>query len=177
LEDKNILLPPGFIMLTTPPNYLMRNMEVHCIPFYKGFLKIVIKGGYVTRLTYVEEDCQGGFDESLPAVKKLVSYVNGEHVSFEDVPVKYEYGSDFDRRVWSITRTIPYGEVRTYGWIAERLGGVKYSRAVGNSLGRNPIMIIVPCHRVVRSGGGLGGFSSVGGLELKKYLLRMEGVY
>ena len=155
----------------------MMNMVVYCIPFYNGFLKMVIQEGFVTRLTYVEGDCQGGFDESIPVVKKLLKYIDGEPVSFDDIPVKYLYGSEFDKRVWNITRTIPYGEVRTYGWIAEKLGGVKYSRAVGNSLGRNPIMIIVPCHRVVRSGGGLGGFSSVGGLELKEYLLRMEGVY
>ena len=151
-------------------------MEVHCIPFYKGFLKVVIHGGMVTRLTYVE-DCRGGYDESTPVVKRLLMYIDGERVSFDDIPIKYEYGSGFDKRIWDITRTIPYGEVRTYGWIAEKIGGIKYSRAVGNSLGRNPIMIIVPCHRVVRGDGGLGGFSSVGGLELKKYLLRMEGVY
>ncbi len=151
-------------------------METHCIPFYKGFIKVAIEEDHVVDLSYVEEGCINSYDESNWIVKRILKYIDGQRVSFNDIPVKYLYGSEFDRRVWEIAREIPYGEVRTYGWIADRLGGLKYSRAVGNSLGRNPIMIIIPCHRVLRGDGGLGGFSSVGGIALKKYLLELEGI-
>ena len=71
-----------------------------------------------------------------------------------------------------MVRTIPYGETRSYGWVASHLGLPKAARAVGQALGRNPLPIIIPCHRVISSDGGLGGFG--GGLGLKESLLRLE---
>ena len=82
---------------------------------------------------------------------------------------------DFDRRVYTETRSIPPGETLTYGEIATRLGDQTLSRAVGQALGRNPFAIIVPCHRVVAAGGKTGGFSAVGGIETKRRLLEIEG--
>jgi methylated-DNA-[protein]-cysteine S-methyltransferase len=79
----------------------------------------------------------------------------------------------FKRQVWEATRSIPYGETRSYGWIAERIGKPGAVRAVGQALSRNPLPIIIPCHRVVASTGGLCGFG--GGLEMKARLLRLEG--
>ena len=79
--------------------------------------------------------------------------------------------SDFDRRVYEVARAIPPGRVLTYGEVASRLG-VDNARAIGQSLGRNPFAVIVPCHRVVASGGGLGGYG--GGLEAKRRLLDLE---
>lgn len=81
-------------------------------------------------------------------------------------------GTEFQKNVWTVLTEIPYGETITYGELARRVGKPKASRAVGNANGRNPIVIIQPCHRVVASGGKLGGFSS--GLHRKEYLLGME---
>jgi methylated-DNA-[protein]-cysteine S-methyltransferase len=83
------------------------------------------------------------------------------------------HGSDFNRRVWDALRAIPWGEVASYGEVARRLGSG--ARAVGTACGANPISIFVPCHRVVGSGGRLGGYSGFGGLETKRFLLKLEG--
>jgi methylated-DNA-[protein]-cysteine S-methyltransferase len=74
--------------------------------------------------------------------------------------------------VWEITRLIPYGETRSYAWVAEQIGQPRAVRAVGQALGKNPLPIIIPCHRVITSNGKLGGFG--GGLEMKKRLLSLE---
>ena len=82
-------------------------------------------------------------------------------------------GTPFQRQVWRAILRIPYGRVRSYRWVADRVGGSQYARAVGHALGANPVPIIVPCHRVVTSDGSLGGFS--GGLPVKRKLLQLEG--
>ncbi len=83
--------------------------------------------------------------------------------------------TEFQRKVYEATSRIPRGEVRSYKWIAERIGNPKAYRAVGNALNRNPLPIVVPCHRVIKSDGGLGGFA--GGVRLKRKLLRAEGIW
>ena len=98
----------------------------------------------------------------------------GESPSFEDLPVDLE-GSDFERLVWKETSLIPRGEVRTYGELATRIGAVGTAQAVGLALGRNPVPIIVPCHRVLASGGRSGGFSAPGGVATKFRILEIEG--
>jgi O-6-methylguanine DNA methyltransferase len=75
--------------------------------------------------------------------------------------------------VWQTALRIPYGRARSYHWIASKVGGKKYARAVGNALGTNPVPLIVPCHRVVAHDASLGGFS--GGLKTKRRLLELEG--
>jgi methylated-DNA-[protein]-cysteine S-methyltransferase len=102
---------------------------------------------------------------------KLQRYFNGEKVSFLG-SLDLSGATAFRRNVWSATRSIPYGETRTYAWVAQQIGSPRASRAVGGALARNPFPIIVPCHRVVASNGNLGGFS--GGLALKKRLLELE---
>ncbi|WP_020577714.1 methylated-DNA--[protein]-cysteine S-methyltransferase [Actinopolymorpha alba] len=88
-----------------------------------------------------------------------------------DVPLA-PVGTPFQQRVWSELRNIPYGETRSYGQLADRLGAPGASRAVGLANGRNPIGIIIPCHRVVGAGGGLTGYG--GGLPRKRFLLDLE---
>lgn len=83
-------------------------------------------------------------------------------------------GTDFQKAVWREISKIPYGEVKTYGEIAKLIGKPKAARAVGQALNKNPIPIIIPCHRVIGSKGDLVGFG--GGIEIKKFLLRHEGV-
>ena len=77
--------------------------------------------------------------------------------------------------MWDETGKIPYGKARTYSWIAERIGKAKAGRAVGNALAKNPFPIIIPCHRVIKKDGRLGGFTSPAGIQLKKELLHLEG--
>jgi len=79
-----------------------------------------------------------------------------------------------DRRVLEATAAIPFGGTSTYAQVAERAGNPRASRAAGNALGANPLPIVVPCHRVMRTGGGLGGYT--GGLRRKETLLRIEGI-
>lgn len=82
----------------------------------------------------------------------------------------------FQKRVWTAAAAIPYGTVRTYGQIAREMGMPGASRAVGRALGMNPLPIIIPCHRVIRSDGGMGGFSAAQGIKMKRVLLSLEGL-
>lgn len=81
-------------------------------------------------------------------------------------------GSEFDRKVWLALKNIPYGETRTYKWLAEKIGKPTASRAVGQSLSRNPLPIILPCHRIIESDGSIGGYSA--GVDIKRRLLDIE---
>lgn len=84
-------------------------------------------------------------------------------------------GTVFQKRVWKILLKIPKGKTRSYRWVAQKMGQPEAVRAVANACGKNPYAPFVPCHRVVRSDGSLGGYS--GGLSVKKKLLRREGVF
>ncbi len=88
--------------------------------------------------------------------------------------VELREGTRFERRVWETLRQIPYGEVRSYGWVAERIGNPKASRAVGGACGSNPVPFVIPCHRVIASDGSLGGYGY--GLPVKRHLLKSEGI-
>jgi methylated-DNA-[protein]-cysteine S-methyltransferase len=103
--------------------------------------------------------------------QRLQRYARGEHIVFKD-KLNLGEATKFQRAVWDATRAIPYGETRTYGWIAQRIGKAKAPRAVGQALKCNPFPIIVPCHRVIGADGGLTGFSA--GLDLKRKLLDLE---
>ena len=105
--------------------------------------------------------------------RELDEYFEGKRTEFE-LPVDWALTHGFFRRVLKQTARIGYGSVGTYAEVARRAGSPRAVRAAGNALGSNPICIVVPCHRVVRSGGGLGGYG--GGLERKEFLLRLEGV-
>ena len=107
------------------------------------------------------------------AVGQLAAYFAGERTAF-DLPLDLHAGTAFQRSVWQALRTIPAGETSSYGGLAARLGRPTASRAVGAAVGRNPISIVVPCHRVLGTGGALTGYA--GGLERKTALLRLEGV-
>ncbi len=105
-------------------------------------------------------------------VQRLCLYFQGRRVSFPD-KLDLSEASAFEREVWVAARLIPYGETRSYGWVAGHIKRPGAARAVGQALGRNPFPIVVPCHRVIASDGGLGGFG--GGLDMKRYLLSLEG--
>ncbi len=104
-------------------------------------------------------------------VQRLRAYFSGEQVTFPD-ELDLSAATPFQHTVWQKTRLIPYGETRSYGWVAGQIKQPGAARAVGQALGRNPLPVIIPCHRVVASDGKLGGYT--GGLETKEYLLRLE---
>jgi methylated-DNA-[protein]-cysteine S-methyltransferase len=105
------------------------------------------------------------------ATRQLSEYFAGTRSTF-DLPLDAT-GSAFEHRVWDLLRTIPYGTTTSYGELARRLGDPRLTRAVGAANGKNPIPIIVPCHRVVGANGDLTGFG--GGLDRKRWLLEHEG--
>lgn len=117
------------------------------------------------------EDCDRAVFRQLRT--QLREYFDGDRQEF-DLPLSPE-GTEFQRSVWDALQRIPYGQTVSYRDIAEEIGNPGAVRAVGGANGRNPIPIVIPCHRVVAADGGLGGFSS--GLHNKEWLLDHEGVH
>ena len=104
------------------------------------------------------------------AGRQLDEYFEGRRMAF-DLPLLFK-GTDFQKKVWDALLAIPYGETRSYGEIAARIGSPKAARAVGMANNRNPISIVIPCHRVIGADGTLVGYGS--GLDKKEVLLRLE---
>ena len=109
------------------------------------------------------------------AVQAISAVLRGEHEDLSALPLDMAALPDFHRRVYDVARTIGPGQTLSYGEIADRLGSRGLSRAVGQALGRNPFLIVVPCHRVLAAGGRVGGFSASGGITTKLRLLAIEG--
>ena len=126
-------------------------------------------------------DLSAGRKKDLPVFGEVIRWLDlyfaGKEPDF--MPALAPAGTPFQQAVWAILRTIPYGETTTYGAIAKRLekstGKRMSAQAVGGAVGRNPISILIPCHRVIGANGSLTGYA--GGLDKKEYLLRMEGFY
>lgn len=106
------------------------------------------------------------------AACQLREYLAGQRRSFS-LPLN-PAGTEFELRVWQALQTIPFGETRTYAQIAEQIGSPSACRAVGRANSRNPLSILIPCHRVIGSSGALTGYA--GGLDMKKRLLALEGI-
>lgn len=137
-----------------------------------GGVEIRTEGTKLTGLNLTRRRATPGAARDRVA-KALDRYFHGEPVGFREIEVDYGDATDFEIAVYDATRAIPYGQVVTYRQIAKAIGRPNAQRAVGQALGKNPVSIVVPCHRVVASD-GLGGFT--GGLHWKKKLLRLEGV-
>jgi methylated-DNA-[protein]-cysteine S-methyltransferase len=110
-----------------------------------------------------------------PLVERLRAYAEGRRDDFRDVPVDWGEMTAFQQKVLTLCRRIPFGKTLTYGELAARAGSPRAARAVGSCMARNPIPLIIPCHRVLASGGRLGDYSAPGGTETKKRLLDLEG--
>lgn len=138
-----------------------------------GRLELSARNGKLCRICpALKEAAPAAKDPVLDeAERQLRAYFAGERKSF-NVPLLME-GSDFDRAVWNQLLEIPYGETQTYGQLAAALGKRNASRAVGGACSRNPLLIVVPCHRVISSTGKLTGFAA--GLDMKRALLALEG--
>jgi methylated-DNA-[protein]-cysteine S-methyltransferase len=142
-----------------------------------GPLALAGRGKVLTNLRMVDQTYEPDRTNWVPddrafrdAVEQLEEYFAGERTDFQlELSLA---GSEFQRRVWQALLTIPYGETRSYGEIAEQIGASGAARAVGLANGRNPIAIIVPCHRVIGASGSLTGYG--GGLERKQSLLELE---
>jgi len=128
-------------------------------------LETAIQGenGSVTRSNGRTELCE-----------RIEAYFQGEAVSFTDVPLAANWSTPFQRAVVQALRKVPYGGTTTYAELAARVGHPGAARAVGQVMATNPVPIVVPCHRVLASGGKLGGFSAPTGLTLKQWLLDLE---
>ena len=113
-------------------------------------------------------------DLLLQARQQILQYLAGTRTEFE-LPLDWTAMTGFQADVLRLTLGIPYGEVRTYGDLATQLGKPAASRAVGGALARNPLPLLIPCHRVVASTGALRGYSATGGIATKARLLQMEG--
>jgi len=109
--------------------------------------------------------------------KKLEAYYRGQKVTFA-FPLDFSGSTPFRQKVWQAIKEIPYGETRSYGWVAQHAGRPGGTRAAGQATGDNPLSILVPCHRVIAADGSIGGFG--GGraaIDLKRRLLKLENVY
>ena len=147
---------------------------VHAMPW--GFLLVEEQGDALTRVQYLspEEGRAASTSEATPLLREsctqLDAYFEGRLRRF-DLPLSPQ-GTQFQRRVWEELRRIGWGSTRSYGEVARAVGSPRGARAVGMACNRNPLLIVVPCHRVVGADGSLVGFG--GGLELKRRLLELE---
>jgi methylated-DNA-[protein]-cysteine S-methyltransferase len=135
-----------------------------------GPLGVVLDGDTVVGVRF-GAPASFGLPRSHPVVDELTAYFAGTLTAFS-VPVELRGGSDFEQAVWRRIADIPYGEMQTYGAIAAALGDPSAARAVGTACNRNPVPVLVPCHRVVGAGGKMVGFG--GGIERKRRLLELE---
>lgn len=140
-----------------------------------GVIGVEEAGGAVTQVTFgdgAEVSATGGATPLIrEAFRQLEAYFRGDLKVFS-LPLA-PAGTPFQRRVWEVLLTIPYGETASYGDVAAAAGNVKAARAVGMANNRNPVAIVIPCHRVIGADGRLVGYG--GGLELKRRLLELEG--
>lgn len=135
-------------------------------------------------VTFIEEDgallsismqaTDRGIEQETPLIKdallQLSEYLRGERKKF-DIPFRMR-GTEFQIQVWKVLQNIPYGETRSYKQIAEAIGNPKAVRAIGMANNRNPLLIVIPCHRVIGKDGSLVGYGE--GIEMKEFLLRLE---
>ncbi|RBP51579.1 methylated-DNA--[protein]-cysteine S-methyltransferase [Arenicella xantha] len=138
-----------------------------------GDLEIVATESSVVSILFVEQVRTSQSNAVTEQTKtQLAEYFNGGRRAF-DLPLDAA-GTEFQQTVWQALRTIPFGETRSYGDVATQIGNPKGSRAVGLANGKNPLTIVVPCHRVIGANGALTGYAS--GVERKAWLLRHESV-
>jgi methylated-DNA-[protein]-cysteine S-methyltransferase len=141
-----------------------------------GHVVLTGQDGRLTELTWSQDlpqDRLGSPDALLADAERQITAYFGGRLRVFDLPLGAA-GTAHQTKVWNAIAAIPFGASETYGSLARKLGSG--ARAVGSAAGANPIPIIVPCHRVLAAGGTLGGYSGSGGLEAKRFLLRLEGV-
>jgi len=151
----------------------MKSISYYDFPI--GKIGIAEEDGCITHVVLAGDKAPEGFElAETPVIERaaaqLKEYIEGKRKEF-DLPLALA-GTEFQRSVWKALQDIPWGETRSYKDIATQVGNPKATRAVGMANNRNPIPIIVPCHRVIGSDGSLIGYG--GGLQMKRYLLELE---
>ena len=140
------------------------------------YVRLEVLGDRVARVELTRERPAEAHGSDHPYLARILEHIRTGQGDLRDIPLHLEVGP-FEREVLEFLRTIPPGKTITYGEIAERLGRPRAMRAVGGACARNPIPIVVPCHRVVPKGGGLGNYSAEGGPRTKRKLLEREGAW
>ena len=143
----------------------------HMIESPIGTLTLTERGGAIVSLDWGKHGTQSPTPLLRRAAEQLAAYFAGHRAAF-DLPLD-PAGTEFQKRVWQRMNGIPYGKLMTYGSLAKVIHSS--ARAVGGACGRNPIPIILPCHRVLAADGSLTGYSGAGGVETKRFLLKLEG--
>jgi len=137
-----------------------------------GLLYLVFTGNILIRIGFKKPDEILRKGKAPPLIKKeLNEYFKNGRDEFTQ-KIEFPKGTDFDKKAWLALKEIPYGETRTYKWLAEKIGKPNAFRAVGQALSRNPLPIIFPCHRIIDSNGTIGGYSY--GIDIKRRLLEIE---
>lgn len=155
------------------------------LPSPVGLWRATIEQDAVTCLTYLGEHSTGDIQSfthplAITLFSKWKDYFSGKTVDWSDIPVSLDNagGTEFQRNIWQALKEIPEGATVTYKQLAEQAGSPKAYRAVGQAVGRNPIAVLLPCHRVLGSDGNLCGFmlGRGQGLSIKEHLLKLEGI-
>lgn len=138
-----------------------------------GNIQLSTREDCLSELKFTQQQPEGGLTDPLllEAKKQLEEYFAGQRKVF-NLPIGLG-GTDFQRKVWLAIGKIPFGQTTTYAKLAEQLGNPAAIRAVGTAIGANPLLIVLPCHRIIGSNGSLTGYA--GGLDKKKALLELEG--
>jgi len=154
-----------------------------------GTIGIAWRGDAITRLLLPQKDVAAmarkleafgaNPTEPSPFVSSIIDmvrrYANGEPIEFSNVEVSAGDVGDMRAAIYAVLRTVPHGQTLTYGDLAKLAGYPGMAREIGEAMGKNPVPLIVPCHRVVAAGGRIGGFSAPGGSATKEKMLRLEG--
>lgn len=140
-----------------------------------GIIKISYEAK-IRKIELVDEIDENSEENELFNIFKdqLLEYFEGKRTNFDHLELLDPKGTDFQKSVWRFLLKIPYGETSSYKEIAKNIGNPRATQAVGTAIGKNPFLIIIPCHRVIKADGSLGGFAY--GRETKRKLLKIEGI-
>lgn len=141
-----------------------------------GIIKISYEAK-IKKIELVDEIDENSEENELFNIFKdqLLEYFEGKRTNFDHLELLDPKGTDFQKSVWRSLLKIPYGETSSYKEIAKNIGNPRATQAVGTAIGKNPFLIIIPCHRVIKADGSLGGFAY--GSEVKSKLLKIEGFF
>lgn len=139
------------------------------------------EGGKSALRARMQKDCRVEWRSASPQIvayaeAKLQRYFKGEEVDFSDLPLDLSNCAPFHQAVYNAARAIVWGKTATYGALARKVGSPRAARAVGHAMSKNPLAVIIPCHRILAAGSKIGGFSAHGGVAVKTRLLELEGV-
>lgn len=152
-------------------------MSVEYMKTPLGVLRIQEEEGKLTGIHLLTDGEPEGMESpsevTKEAARQLLEYFDGKRTEF-DLPLDFSQGSSFRQKVWKEMAQIPYGRTVSYGELAAKAGSKKACRACGTAVGRNPFIIVVPCHRVIKGDGSIGGFAP--GVDKKRILLNVEGI-